>query len=107
MWEIFTTGKQPYHGHKLQEVIKMVRGGHRLAKPEACTDDIWAIIDSCWVKQPNRRPTFRQLKKALAHVADTVGGQDGIRHIGELLNRDLDEDIKRATLTRKRPSNAQ
>jgi hypothetical protein len=82
----------------------MVRDGHRLAQPEACPDNVWAIIDSCWVKQPNRRPTFRQLKKALAHEAADAGGQDGIRHIGELLNRDLDEDIKRATLTRKRPT---
>lgn len=80
----------------------MVRDGHRLEKPQRCSDSIWSIIESCWVKQPNRRPTFRQLKKALAHVAEELGNDESIRDVGELLNQDLTEDIKSMTLARKK-----
>jgi len=63
MWEIVTLGSTPYPGLSGSEVMKRVKEGHRLEKPEHCDREIYNIMFYCWDSDPAERPTFSQLVK--------------------------------------------
>ncbi|CAG2108269.1 unnamed protein product, partial [Medioppia subpectinata] len=65
MWEIVTLGGTPYPGLAAAEVIKYVREGNRLLKPEHCKREMYNIMYYCWDRDPNQRPTFTQLVEYL------------------------------------------
>ncbi|EDQ88238.1 uncharacterized protein MONBRDRAFT_32895 [Monosiga brevicollis MX1] len=107
VWEILAYGRQPYHGTELKQVMKAVIAGRRLSQPKECPDDVWDMLYSCWIKEPNRRPTFRQLKKAVDFLmAEHKIELSAIRDVGALLNADLTENIKMLTLQRRKSSRA-
>ena len=61
MWEIVTLGSTPYPGMSGSEVMKKVREGQRLEKPEHCDREIYNMMFYCWDKDPGERPTFTHL----------------------------------------------
>ena len=61
MWEIVTLGSTPYPGMSGSEVMKKVREGQRLEKPEHCDREIYNMMFYCWDKDPSERPTFQGL----------------------------------------------
>ncbi|XP_063696582.1 tyrosine kinase receptor Cad96Ca [Culicoides brevitarsis] len=61
MWEICTLGSTPYPGISASDVMRKVRDGHRLEKPEHCRRELYNIMYYCWAKDPNERPTFGEL----------------------------------------------
>ena len=63
MWEIVTLGSTPYPGMAGSEVMKRVREGHRLEKPEHCDREIFNMMFYCWDKDPEERPSFTSLVK--------------------------------------------
>jgi len=65
MWEIATLGSTPYPGISGSEVMKKVKEGHRLEKPEHCDREIFNMMFYCWDKDPAERPSFTQLVKDL------------------------------------------
>jgi len=65
MWEIATLGSTPYPGMSGSEVMKKVKEGHRLEKPEHCDREIFNMMFYCWDKDPVERPSFTQLVKDL------------------------------------------
>lgn len=65
MWEIATLGSTPYPGMSGSEVMKKVKEGHRLEKPEHCDREIFNMMFYCWDKDPAERPSFTQLVKDL------------------------------------------
>lgn len=65
MWEIATLGSTPYPGISGSEVMKKVKEGHRLEKPEHCDREIFNMMFYCWDKDPAERPSFAQLVKDL------------------------------------------
>eukprot|EP00730_Choanoeca_flexa_P005608 TRINITY_DN11985_c0_g1_i2.p1 TRINITY_DN11985_c0_g1~~TRINITY_DN11985_c0_g1_i2.p1 ORF type:complete len:710 (+),score=227.01 TRINITY_DN11985_c0_g1_i2:92-2221(+) len=100
-WEILSYGRQPYSGVELKHVMKAVIDGRRLKQPKGCPDDVWDVVFSCWIREPNRRPTFRQLRKAFdfllkEHQVDVAS----LRDVGALMNAELTENIKALTLKR-------
>lgn len=97
MWEVFSYGLQPYRGNKLQEVLKLVRGGGRLDKPLACPAEFFSDLQSCWLINRADRPTFSELKAKCNDVpiADGIGP---IRDIGMLLNADLSKKLNRMSI---------
>jgi len=99
MWEVFSYGTQPYKGFKLQEVLKMVRGGTRLIKPDACPEELFQVFQSCWLLDRTQRPTFNQLTRvAQALTSKLPAAIPRIRDIGELLNADLTKKIQRMSM---------
>eukprot|EP00045_Choanoeca_perplexa_P007817 m.71964 g.71964 ORF g.71964 m.71964 type:complete len:715 (-) comp14231_c0_seq1:106-2250(-) len=108
IWEILAYGRQPYSGTELKNVMPRVIEGRRLDQPKGCPDDVWDVVFSCWVREPNRRPTFRQLRKAFEylmkqHAVNTAS----LRDVGMLMNAELTENIKALTLKRKGTGTAQ
>ncbi|XP_073812331.1 tyrosine kinase receptor Cad96Ca [Musca autumnalis] len=65
MWEIVTLGSTPYPGLSAAEVMRKVRDGYRLEKPEHCRRELYNIMYYCWSKDPNDRPVFQELVQML------------------------------------------
>ncbi|XP_054156172.1 tyrosine kinase receptor Cad96Ca-like [Oppia nitens] len=61
MWEIVTLGGTPYPGLGAPDVIKYVRDGQRLPKPEHCKREMYNIMYYCWDGDADKRPAFDQL----------------------------------------------
>ncbi|XP_055678314.1 tyrosine kinase receptor Cad96Ca [Lutzomyia longipalpis] len=61
MWEIVTLGSTPYPGIAAAEVMRQVRDGYRLEKPEHCRRELYNIMYYCWAKDANERPGFSEL----------------------------------------------
>lgn len=67
LWEIATLGGEPYHNIKeYSKVNEFVgkRGGH-LKKPGNVSKPLFEVMERCWVKTPNNRPSFKDLVQKL------------------------------------------
>ncbi|XP_034470950.1 tyrosine-protein kinase receptor TYRO3 [Hippoglossus hippoglossus] len=65
MWEIVSRGRTPYPGVHNHELLDLLLSGHRLKPPEECDQKLYDVMWSCWDKEPNRRPGFRELGETL------------------------------------------
>ncbi|XP_057653806.1 tyrosine kinase receptor Cad96Ca [Diorhabda carinulata] len=65
VWEVVTLGSTPYPGISAVEVMKKVRDGFRLDKPEHCRRELYNIMYYCWDKDPKERPSFTELAELL------------------------------------------
>ena len=63
LWEIVTLGGSPYPGVPSHDLYRMVKDGYRMECPDNCSEEIYAIMMSCWEAEPSDRPTFTQLKE--------------------------------------------
>ncbi|XP_076368276.1 LOW QUALITY PROTEIN: tyrosine kinase receptor Cad96Ca-like [Tachypleus tridentatus] len=61
MWEIVTLGSTPYPGMAAAEVMRRVRDGYRLEKPDHCKREMYNIMHYCWDSDPKERPSFSEL----------------------------------------------
>ena len=75
--EVFT-GRIPFEGQKNEAVVLHVSRGGRPEKPEnaqavGLTDEMWKLLESCWRKNPNKRPTMEEIVRKLERfVAECV-----------------------------------
>ncbi|XP_037797711.1 tyrosine kinase receptor Cad96Ca-like [Penaeus monodon] len=65
LWEIVTLGSTPYPGMGAAEVMRKVKAGYRLEKPEHCRREIYNIMYYCWDKDSKERPSFTELVHTL------------------------------------------
>lgn len=70
LWEMYSFGQPPYGSMVGADVIKMVEAGGRLTKPDACPDNVFEIMSSCWNYDPKNRPTFRYLTEFFSSDPD-------------------------------------
>lgn len=47
LWEIMTLGNQPYKDVKGRELLSLLKGGHRLPVPFACSKGVYSIMLQC------------------------------------------------------------
>ncbi|XP_013109290.1 tyrosine kinase receptor Cad96Ca [Stomoxys calcitrans] len=71
MWEIVTLGSTPYPGISASEVMRKVRDGYRLEKPEHCRRELYNIMYYCWSQDPSDRPLFAELVQMLDKLLHT------------------------------------
>ncbi|XP_033844944.1 fibroblast growth factor receptor 1b [Periophthalmus magnuspinnatus] len=76
LWEIFTLGGSPYPGVPVEELFKLLKEGHRMEKPSACTQDMYQMMRDCWHAVPSRRPTFQQLVDDLDRMLSLMANQE-------------------------------
>ncbi|KAG7159528.1 Tyrosine kinase receptor Cad96Ca-like 2 [Homarus americanus] len=74
-WEIVTLGSTPYPGMTAREVMRRVREGYRLDRPDHCHPELYRIVTKCWHQDLNKRPSFSDVKVELAQLLDH--GQQG------------------------------
>ncbi|XP_037868699.1 tyrosine kinase receptor Cad96Ca isoform X1 [Bombyx mori] len=71
LWEIVTLGSTPYPGLSAGDVMRKVRDGHRLEKPEHCRRELYNIMYYCWEAEPSARPDFKEIVAMLEKLLCT------------------------------------
>ncbi|XP_067025156.1 fibroblast growth factor receptor 1-like [Acropora muricata] len=69
LWEMETGGLKPYPGLTTTELMSDLRKGHRLEKPNGCSNKVYQMMMDCWHSIPNLRPTFDQLVERLEEMS--------------------------------------
>lgn len=68
IWEVVTLGSTPYPGISAADVMRRVRDGYRLEKPEHCRRELYNIMYYCWDKDAQERPNFSELVELLEQL---------------------------------------
>lgn len=68
-WEILVR-MQPYHGQYSNpfQVLWKVNNGTRPREIDGCPEVIWSLITRSWDKDPNERPTMRQVAQEMETI---------------------------------------
>lgn len=66
LWEIGTLGASPYPALSNHELVKFLKMGGRLEKPEICTEQIYELMLKCWSESCDERPSFEEIYKMLS-----------------------------------------
>ncbi|XP_028391447.1 fibroblast growth factor receptor 2-like isoform X3 [Dendronephthya gigantea] len=61
LWEIMTFGGTPYPSLPVEDLFELLQSGYRMEKPHNCPNNIYEIMQNCWVENPINRPTFTHL----------------------------------------------
>ncbi|XP_070543914.1 proto-oncogene tyrosine-protein kinase receptor Ret-like isoform X2 [Ptychodera flava] len=61
LWEIVTLGATPYPGIPPERLFHILKTGHRMEKPDNCSEELYDIMLRCWKTRPQERPTFVEL----------------------------------------------
>ncbi|UXI16519.1 palmitoyltransferase ZDHHC15 [Sarcoptes scabiei] len=88
VWEIFMLGEKPFPGVKNSDVIGLIECGDRLSKPSRCSEQLYELLLKCWRYEPDRRPTFRVIKRKIYDVY-----QNELGLIGAIARIDLANDF--------------
>ncbi|XP_061191567.1 uncharacterized protein LOC133199714 [Saccostrea echinata] len=70
IWEIFSTGQNPYPGIDGKVVPMKVKSGYRMGVPEFCPETHGTLMESCWAIKPEERPTFTSIVNKLDSYYD-------------------------------------
>ncbi|XP_062589685.1 uncharacterized protein LOC134251302 isoform X1 [Saccostrea cucullata] len=70
IWETFSTGQNPYPGIDGKVVPMKVKSGYRMSVPEFCPEAHGTLMESCWVINPEERPTFTSIVNTLDSYYD-------------------------------------
>ncbi|CAL1544980.1 unnamed protein product [Lymnaea stagnalis] len=68
LWEIVTMGASPYPNVALADLYYVLSTGYRMDRPSNCSDELYAIMRSCWEDEPADRPNFAQLRFMLEEL---------------------------------------
>ncbi|XP_072904686.1 muscle, skeletal receptor tyrosine-protein kinase isoform X2 [Hemitrygon akajei] len=72
LWEIFSSGMQPYYGMAHEEVIYYVRDGNILSCPENCPPELYNLMRLCWSHMPSDRPSFASIHRILKRMHERM-----------------------------------
>ena len=61
LWEIFSSGTQPYCALSNEEVVERVTNGHVLRCPSGCPNELYDLMVHCWANEPEKRPTASEV----------------------------------------------
>ncbi|KAM6039680.1 high affinity nerve growth factor receptor-like [Chlamydotis macqueenii] len=71
LWEIFTYGKQPWYQLSNTEAIECITQGRELERPRACPAEVYAVMRSCWQREPQQRRPIKEIHGRLQALAKT------------------------------------
>ena len=72
LYELVTYGCIPYPGMKNNEVLTAIQREYRMPIPKDCPEPLYKIMLDCWNKEPERRPTFKNLRIILEDFLVTL-----------------------------------
>ena len=61
LWEIFSSGTQPYCALSNEEVVERVTNGQVLRCPSGCPAELYGLMVRCWASKPKERPTASEV----------------------------------------------
>ncbi|KAG9436921.1 Tyrosine-protein kinase CSK [Apis mellifera carnica] len=68
LWEIYSFGRVPYPRIPLADVVKCVEKGYKMEPPDGCPHEVYDIMRQAWDLQPEKRPTFYDIKLVLGQL---------------------------------------
>ena len=73
MWELWSAALIPFafEGND-KDVARQVCEGERLPKPTRCPESVYAVMQKCWARSPQGRPSFRDLRNDLQELYDAA-----------------------------------
>ncbi|NWV27066.1 NTRK1 factor, partial [Origma solitaria] len=71
LWEIFTYGKQPWYQLSNTEAIECITQGRELERPRTCPSEVYAIMQSCWHREPHQRRPIKEIHSRLQALVKT------------------------------------
>ncbi|EGD77151.1 TK protein kinase [Salpingoeca rosetta] len=73
MWEVLSFAREPWTGTTDEEVVDLISSGSTLERPEACPEQVFEVMTSCWAPGPAHRP-------AAKHVASILSAIDALTY---------------------------
>ncbi|XP_022648256.1 tyrosine-protein kinase RYK-like isoform X2 [Varroa destructor] len=73
LWELLTLGQQPFAEIDSFEMVNYLNSGYRLAQPVNCPDELFEVMERCWVACPGERLTLPQVVRTLANFYNQLG----------------------------------
>ncbi|XP_033112027.1 tyrosine-protein kinase SYK-like [Anneissia japonica] len=68
LWEAMSYGKKPYVNMKGQEILDMIENHKRLDCPEACPEDVYNLMLSCWEYEAKDRCSFSKIAETMKDI---------------------------------------
>ncbi|XP_055678918.1 tyrosine-protein kinase receptor torso [Lutzomyia longipalpis] len=68
LYEILTLGGNPYPSVPTNRLLKLLKSGYRMEKPGNCGPQLYELMLSCWMTNPNERPNFSGIVTKLDHL---------------------------------------
>ncbi|KAM5139773.1 proto-oncogene tyrosine-protein kinase receptor Ret isoform 15-T15 [Callospermophilus lateralis] len=65
LWEIVTLGGNPYPGIPPERLFNLLKTGHRMERPDNCSEEMYRLMLQCWKQEPDKRPVFADISKDL------------------------------------------
>ena len=92
------SGRAPFTPFNHYIAMRKIMEGERPERPEEAegawfTDDLWRMLNRCWVAQPDRRPNITVVLECLERVSRTL--ETSSQQVGEEAGTDED-DLDRA-----------
>ncbi|XP_072048636.1 tyrosine-protein kinase receptor Tie-1-like [Amphiura filiformis] len=69
LWEIATFGGTPYSDIDTKNISRYLRSGYRMPNPN-CGEDMYTLMSSCWLEDPDARPSFQDIVNVLNSMAE-------------------------------------
>eukprot|EP00800_Vazella_pourtalesii_P004971 TRINITY_DN1573_c0_g1_i1.p1 TRINITY_DN1573_c0_g1~~TRINITY_DN1573_c0_g1_i1.p1 ORF type:complete len:511 (+),score=111.66 TRINITY_DN1573_c0_g1_i1:36-1568(+) len=73
-YEVVTKGSTPYPGMNNRQVLEEVQKGFRMSNPKLCPKQLYNLMQKCWERISDDRPTFDFLQDALENFSDLKVG---------------------------------
>ncbi len=71
MWEIFSSGKEPYGDMENTDIQKkVVKERYRMPPPTTTPGRIAVLMTDCWQQDPEKRPSFQNLRREFERHAN-------------------------------------
>ncbi|KAH3820043.1 hepatocyte growth factor receptor-like [Dreissena polymorpha] len=83
LWELLTRGMCPYPAVDNWDIMRYLKSGRRLEKPEYCPDDVYQIMLRCWQWEPEKRPAFSELVTSVPEILCRRGRFESSRGMSE------------------------
>ncbi|VDO01183.1 unnamed protein product [Rodentolepis nana] len=72
-YEVFTHGATPYEHYKdKDDAGRAIQRGETLERPSLCPEEYYALMTDCWQLSQDSRPTFREVKRKLEELIESV-----------------------------------
>jgi len=76
LWEIFSSGTQPYYTLSNEEVVQYVNKRNVLQRPSDCPKELYDLMVRCWTFNAEKRPTASEVHADLLNYNPCDDGDD-------------------------------
>uniref|UniRef100_A0A914D226 receptor protein-tyrosine kinase n=1 Tax=Acrobeloides nanus TaxID=290746 RepID=A0A914D226_9BILA len=70
MFEVFSMGQDPYAEIETGKILRFLRNGERMSRPELATNEMYEMMCQCWEENVETRPKFEELVAKLHGVLE-------------------------------------